>query len=239
MTKQSANLDHWSVMNVSFAKAPFKDKTITKMCNYLGKELGCLEQLYASKGKCYAPGSSKWVAYCSVIKSYVMTSTEIQIKQAVYVLEYQVIIHEIFIARMMNKEYCITKANIDEEESKMKDFLKYFAEWKQEQQEFRRTEAKTKNLDWKKYFLAEQTYTNLRLMIAGFFHYARTVLDHADGPEYVPALHSNQSSIEALFSWIRHIGRDSVRDFGGGIGSRNAIRTASNEKVLENNNKVF
>jgi hypothetical protein len=79
--------------------------------------------------------------YFSVIKLSVTTSIEIQIKQAVYMLEYQVIIHEIFIACMMNKEYCITKANIDEEESKMQDLLMYFAEWKQEQQEFRKTEA--------------------------------------------------------------------------------------------------
>ena len=32
MTQQSAKLDHWSVMNVSLAKAPFKEKTINEMC---------------------------------------------------------------------------------------------------------------------------------------------------------------------------------------------------------------
>jgi hypothetical protein len=130
MTKQSANLDHWSVMNVSFAKAHFKDKTITKMCNYLGKELGCLEQLYTSKGKCNAPGSSKWEVYCSIIKLLVTSSTEIHIKQAIYVIEYQVVIHEIFIARMMNKEYCITKANTMRVfEHQILDDLNYIAKY--------------------------------------------------------------------------------------------------------------
>ena len=54
-------------------------------------------------------------------------------------------------------------------------------------------------------------------------------------PEYVPALHSNQSSIEALFSWIRKVGRDKASNYGSGITGRNAIRTNTVENILEKN----
>jgi hypothetical protein len=54
-------------------------------------------------------------------------------------------------------------------------------------------------------------------------------------PNFVPALHSNQSSIEALFSWIRKVGRDRASNYGGGIVDRNVIRTNTAENVLVNN----
>jgi hypothetical protein len=72
--------------------------------------------------------------------------------------------------------------------------------------------------------------------VAGFFGYARSTLNMVEGaPDYVPALHSNQSSIEALFSWIRKVGRDRASNYGAGIVGRNAIRTNTAENVLKNN----
>jgi hypothetical protein len=85
-------------------------------------------------------------------------------------------------------------------------------------------------------YLANQTHTNLRIGVAGFFGYARSVLNMVKGaPEFVPALHSNQSSIEALFLWIRKVGRDRASNYAGGITGRNAIHTNMSENVLAKN----
>jgi hypothetical protein len=52
---------------------------------------------------------------------------------------------------------------------------------------------------------------------------------------YVAALHSNQSSVEALFSCVRKMGRDKASNYGLGIGGRNAIGTNTSKNILENN----
>jgi hypothetical protein len=70
----------------------------------------------------------------------------------------------------------------------------------------------------------------------GFLGYACSVLNLGNGaPGFLPALHSNQSAIEALFSWIRKVGRDRASNYTGGIVARNVIHTNTAEKVLTNN----
>jgi hypothetical protein len=54
-------------------------------------------------------------------------------------------------------------------------------------------------------------------------------------PKFVPALHSNQSSIEALFASMRAAGRDSTSKHSGGMSARNGVRTNASENVLANN----
>jgi hypothetical protein len=94
---------------------------------------------------------------------------------------------------------------------------------------------KKKEAPWKRHFLADQTYLNIRIGVVGFFSYARAVLNLPNGPKYIPVLHSNQSSLEALFSWIRFMGRDTVSRFGAGVAARNAINTVNYQHVLHNN----
>jgi hypothetical protein len=55
------------------------------------------------------------------------------------------------------------------------------------------------------------------------------------GTTFLSTEHSNQSSLEALFSWIRKVGRDRASNYAGGIVGRNVIRTKTADNVLVNN----
>ena len=50
------------------------------------------------------------------------------------------------------------------------------------------------------------TYNNMKTLIRGFLGYARCIIS-IDG-SYVPALHSNQSSLECFFSRIQYMDKD-------------------------------
>lgn len=59
-----------------------------------------------------------------------------------------------------------------------------------------------------KYFISDKTYDNLLRMIGGFCGYVKCILAYSDAEIFVPGLHSNQSSVEGLFSRIRGVDRD-------------------------------
>ena len=84
-------------------------------------------------------------------------------------------------------------------------------------------------------FVAGKTYRNLSLVTIGFLLYTGYVLDQEDGPKYVPALHSNQSSLEAFFSHVRALNRDTASKYGMAVISHNAIKTVRSYNVLKNN----
>ena len=52
------------------------------------------------------------------------------------------------------------------------------------------------------YFISTKTYRNILTLVRGFMVYTRSVLEISPEIIYVPGLHSNQSSIEGLFSNI-------------------------------------
>ena len=110
----------------------------------------------------------------------------------------------------MNKAGKVKRENIEEKTDMMKYCLKYFADWEKAVGEMKE-EKKVKE----KFFVAQVTYKNLRMMVVGFLSYCREVLFNVDNPvAYVPFLHSNQSSIEATFSMVRANNSDNPRSFG-------------------------
>jgi hypothetical protein len=64
------------------------------------------------------------------------------------------------------------------------------------------------------------TYSNLRTGVAGFFEYARIVFKVSE-TEYVPFLHSNTSTLEALFSQLRSMDRDTPERYISGLAAVN------------------
>jgi hypothetical protein len=62
-------------------------------------------------------------------------------------------------------------------------------------------------------FMSRITYSNLLTGIAGFCEYARIVFDVSHETTYVPFLHSNTSTIEALFSQLRSMNRDTPEHY--------------------------
>jgi hypothetical protein len=69
-------------------------------------------------------------------------------------------------------------------------------------------------------FMSRITYSNLRTGVAGFFEYARIVFKVSDAA-YVPFLHSNTSTLEALFSQLRSMNRDTPERYISGLAAVN------------------
>jgi hypothetical protein len=55
------------------------------------------------------------------------------------------------------------------------------------------------------------THRNLKVAITGFFEYTENLLEKNTSLVFVPFRHSNQSSIEAFFSFVRSLSRDNAR----------------------------
>ena len=90
-------------------------------------------------------------------------------------------------------------------------------------------------------FIAKVTYRNLKVAITGFFGYADKLLTNKESVHYVPMLHSNQSSIEAFFSYIRCHSKDNARDIGKCLLAHNLkgeSKMASNKSTSYSNNDI-
>ena len=59
-----------------------------------------------------------------------------------------------------------------------------------------------------KYFISLITYNNMKTLVSGFVQYARCIIENDKQTIYIPALYSNQSNLESLFSRIRFMGKD-------------------------------
>jgi hypothetical protein len=102
-------------------KAPFHVESIVEMMVHVSQRLGCLNEFWKIKGKyteAEAVGERKLVLCFEVLQQSVKPETEEGIQREVLTLEYLLIIHRIFIIRLMNKEYQlhVHKKNIDEEQ---------------------------------------------------------------------------------------------------------------------------
>ena len=163
------------------------------------------------KKKVFAAGSS-----CSKVVKDKMTQ-----------IEFSGHIHYMFIGRLLNKNANLSNntesrfiskgvthlnLNLENEQSRMIKSLEYFDDW----HNWTLTKEKKKwGVNAKhQLFISTVTYRNLKVAITGFFGYAYKLLSNKKSVLYVPMLHSNQSSIEAFFSYIRSNSKDNARDLG-------------------------
>jgi hypothetical protein len=133
-------------------------------------------------------------------------------------IEYSVSVGVIFNETFMNKDVRLTRANIDEMEQTLYEFLRFFSRWMQEIVS-KTTKENKAEMDSK--FMSRITYSNLRTGIAGFCEYARIVFQVSPETTYVPFLHSNTSTLEALFSQLRSMNRDSPERYISGLAAVN------------------
>ena len=66
-------------------------------------------------------------------------------------------------------------------------------------------------------YISDKTHNNMNVLYKGFIEYARFIFESSDALEYVPALHSNQSSIENHFSCVREMDKDRCDLYGTGV----------------------
>jgi len=106
--------------------------------------------------------------------------------------------------------------------------LNYFEEWKNHCDHVGDSDS----------FLSMITCNNLRITVCGFLAYTRLVL-HSRLAEtgsifYVPALHSNMSTLKSWFSLVRSMHKDSTRDYETAGSTRNAANGINTVKGQRN-----
>ena len=118
-------------------------------------------------------------------------------------LEFEVVCGSIFNETLLNKNIQINNKTIDGIENHLKRCLKWFNDW----QSFQLSQRDAGATEWCKYFIAPQTWANLRRTVCGFMSFCRYLLSllPADSMANVPALRSTTSSLESSFGNIKGI----------------------------------
>ena len=117
-------LDGFTMMNVTYAKSVFSEKTIRFQMSYLMKELNIDIEIgtsdkYASIWHQYNVTRQDIVSNSDPVKDYALIPE-------INLLEYQVAVYGVYIERNMNLRYKLANANIDMEERVIKNIMEFF-----------------------------------------------------------------------------------------------------------------
>ena len=166
--------------------------------SYLAKELNLKINLNTEH-------ASTWHKYHSITQSIVNQSDaqrDYLLIPAINLLQYQVAVYGVYIERLMNARWKPTPQNIDGEEAVLKLIMSFFYEWCEKEVTSKR-DHKVPLRELESKYIPDKTHDNMNVMYKGSIEYARFIFVTSDKEEFVPALHSNQSSIENHFSCIR------------------------------------
>ena len=194
-------LDGYSLMCVSFAKAPLARETLLELCLHLGETIGCAEELLT------LPRTTAFEIFQHVVpflKSKVTEEASYSIRASLCTLQYTAAVGAIFNDFFMDRTVKITRENIQFYEDQMKDVLKFYDAWQEE------VGSAKENSDQ---FISGITYQILQSSIRGFFEYCRLAFEMDSSQQFVMIMQSNSSSIEAVFANIRNMKRDTPQGF--------------------------
>mmetsp|Transcript_27908 Transcript_27908/g.41164 ORF Transcript_27908/g.41164 Transcript_27908/m.41164 type:complete len:276 (-) Transcript_27908:315-1142(-) len=164
------------------------------------------------------------------------------IKQDIRTLEFCVVVGDIFNSILLCKQERINESNINSERF-LRTRTEYFARMRRAhlaRKDDARFNGETRS--WQRTGIASETFRNFSLTVSGFIAYAKEMIRISAQIMpglYIPLLHSNQSTIESLFSLIRSMNFDRVDKFSKGYGSldfRHAARAVSLSKTYEEDN---
>ena len=230
IVKHAIYLDKYTMMNAGYAKQVFSDKTICESISYLSMML----QAKTSTDTVYESQWHKFTHHLNQLEKSVEKKTARTIKSSLALLHYQISVHGIYIERLMNPKWRLTGGNIYREESILNKIVSYFEIWFQQRGDMKiRDELNESEVD--KYFISLITYNNMKTLVTGFLQYACCIIENDNETIYIPALHSNQSSLESLFYRIRFMGKDKTHLYAGGILQQNVFNQISSIKKLRGN----
>jgi hypothetical protein len=140
-------------------------------------------------------------------------------------LEYCATVGLVYLDFFMNRTKKLTRENIDHTELIIKKSFEFFERWRLDQlsERDRQHSLSSRAKTWEKRFLSHVTYLNMRIGICGFFVYSRYMLEASSTTKFIPFLHSNSSIIEALFSQIRRMQRDTPLKYAAGAGAADTM----------------
>jgi hypothetical protein len=227
MKLAAAHPDHFSKMDAHLAKIPFELNSILEQVHHLASQIGKEEALLEQMQMINKDGTTL-TTYRFVLQFLrrELESEEFKMmnelvkrsaKANMNTIEYSVSVGVLFIEIFMNKDMRLTRDTIDDIEQEVCECLRFLAKW-MEQIVSRTTKDNKAEMDRK--FMSRITYSNLRTGIAGFFQYARIVFKESE-TMYVPFLHSNTSTLEALFSQMRSMNRDTPERYISGLAAVN------------------
>ena len=244
----AVNPDQWEKMDVALALSIFHQDTISEQALHIATGLGKRESfLEWSRVRPTNPTfdsafHSNFVSLHRHQMEFLKNEMPKQFSQdtpwksKLHTLEYSVATATLFNELFMNKGKKITKQNLEDVRSHVDEALAFFGRWHTAHEialaAERCKEEKYRELKMESHFLSKITYGNVRTAIDGFLEYAYLVLNDPNGPDYVPFLHSNSSVLEALFSQIRSLNRDTPEKYISGIG---AINTSQCVRYLDRN----
>lgn len=223
-------------MNASYAKSPFSKTTLAQIGSYCAVELGV--DIDMTVPKHVVSVFSRYMRYAKEFRSAIsaqrieqdgkLTSKQLDdLLSTVCVLEYITVMCSIFNERFLNRNWCLTKENIDFEEKELETSLQFIYNWVEEKPQFLKLHPSLKTKAWVPHIIAMKTYKNIRIGISGFLGYARQVLE-LDGITFVAGLHSNQSILESYFSCLRFHNNDTASKMGRSRAADNVRRTIKN-----------
>ena len=241
-----AKPDKFTKMSVSHALIVFEFKTLMHEIHYIAQELGMLKEIIQKIPESDDKNESKRLFQLFDLLKDEATKRDQSITgkigEAVANLEFRLHVHRIFNKFFLNKEAALVldinddcplkeKITVSDFRALMKESLKYFQSW-QEVSRLCGIAAELGPKDYQKMFLASATWFNLRVTICSFIAYAETVLKEDSTITYVSFLHSNQSSLEKLFSGARGCRRDSATTYHKYV---TAASWKGKEKMPDNN----
>ena len=226
LRKASIEVDSYSTMCVSYAKAPFARETLLEQCIFLAESLMCTTQL-----KDLDLGNAQRVYENAIplFRSLLTPQTAYHIQSSLNTLEYTSVVGAIFNDFFLNSKVMITRDNIDSCEKMIKTFVgDFYDQW------YENIDPNAVRKDRHKHFISLITYKNLRLSMRGFFEYCRLALFKASNPpDFVLVSHSNSSSIESVFSLARSQNRDTPQGFRTSIAVQSSTEAIAVVKTFD------
>jgi hypothetical protein len=202
LSKASVEIDAYSTMCVSYAKAPSAWETLIEQCDYISDALHCEDDILD------LPKKTAFDMYKHIVpflRLQMTPHTPYHLQSALNTLEYTCVVGAIFNEFFLNSEVRVTLDNIEQSEKNMMELLGFFDKWYEEEP--------NEPTSARKSFISATTYKNMRTSIRGFFEYCRVAFQRTDPPKYVLISHSNSSSIESVFALVRNMRRDTPQGF--------------------------
>jgi hypothetical protein len=212
LNTSNVNIDQYTMMNATYAKAPFNDRIICEVLNYLSIHLN----VKLDWGQQFASVWHKYHNHWLKLNCAINDKTTEHHKSNLILLGYQISVHDIFVERMLNVNWKITRENIEWESRVLTMILAYFTNWVDTNKINKGKEgANARTVE--SFCISLKTYKNLLTFVKGYMPYAKEMLKYLPVLAYIPALHCNQSSIEELVSCIQSMGKYCTDRYVSGI----------------------
>jgi hypothetical protein len=160
LCQASVEIDAYSTMCVSYAKAPSAWETLMEQCDHIANALQCHHEVVD------LPRKSALDLYRHVVpflRGKITLDTPYHVQSALNTFEYTSVVGAMFNEFFLNADVRVTTNNIDDYEKDMMDLLGFYDRWNDEDSQEANMGNRRRN------FISATTYKNMQSSIRGFF----------------------------------------------------------------------